>query len=92
MKLQRQQMAALVLIAVFLMALRGLGVAANPQTPGQPDQQAQPAPGEPQMLAQASVIFSRTCATARGICVLPQPQQVGSQCFCPGLGAGQVVR
>jgi hypothetical protein len=92
MKLQRQQMAALVLVAVFLMALRGLGVAANPQTPGQPDQQAQPGSAEPLMLAQAGVIFSRTCATARGTCVLPQPQPIGSQCFCSGLGPGQVVR
>ena len=40
-------------------------------------------------IAQA---YSTRCATSRGTCTLPRPQEVGTHCFCEGKGNGKVVR
>jgi hypothetical protein len=36
--------------------------------------------------------YSRRCATASGICTMPNPQQVGTRCSCPNGTYGTVVR
>jgi anti-sigma factor RsiW len=90
MKLQIQHVATLAITGLL-----GLGVVAGFQGSGVTGDGVLSAPGapaEPLTLVQAGVVFSRTCATPRGICVLPQPAPVGSQCTCTGLGTGQVVR
>lgn len=90
MKLQVQHVATLALTGLL-----GLGVGAGFEGSVATDDGVLGAPGapaEPLTLAQAGVMFSRTCATPKGICVLSQPAPVGSQCTCDGLGVGQVVR
>ncbi len=41
----------------------------------------------PQPIPPGSVVLSQQCSSGFYQCVLPQPNQVGTPCSCPGLGA-----
>jgi hypothetical protein len=85
--------------ALPIMALLGYAVSANLQATRSADAPAEAGEGspaqiqfQPLMVAGDYQSYSRTCLTAKGTCILEQPQKVGSQCECPQLGVGQVVR
>lgn len=82
------------LAAVLLI---GYAVAGSYQVPSESFEVKGPERTAPHSASEAASLiiaqaYSTRCATSRGTCTLPTPQEVGTRCYCDGKGTGKVVR